>query len=304
MARTDQTPLISTEMVRRLVKQQFPQWGDMPIVAVVPGGWDNRTFRLGNDMLVRMPSAAAYAPQAEKEHQWLPRLAPFLPLPIPTPLALGAPSRDYPWQWSILSWIEGQAASLDLIHNLVSFARALAQFLTAFQRAPAAGGPVPGQSNFYRGGAIQIYEAETVEAINAISGQIDASAALSIWHKAIASSWQREPVWLHGDLALSNLIVRDGCLAGVIDFGNMAIGDPACDLTIAWTAFDEASRENFRATLQLDENTWARAKGWALWKAAITVADPNTNQHLASTAWRTINEIISDQRLNASGSVK
>lgn len=267
---------IDAELVERLIAAQFPQWVDLPIMPVRPGGWDNRTFRLGADMSVRLPSAAAYAAQVNKEQRWLPRLAPFLPLPIPVPLAMGRPAEGYPWPWSVYRWLDGKPAAVGRITDLRQCATALAEFLVALQRIDPSGGPPPGSHNFFRGGPLTVYDGETRRAIAALAGTIDAAAATAVWEAALAATWRGAPVWVHGDVAAGNLLVEGGRLSAVIDFGCSAVGDPACDLAIAWTLFAGGSREAFRAALPLDAATWARGRGWTLWKALITLADPRT----------------------------
>ena len=228
---------INVSLVSRLVAAQFPQWADLPVTPAVPQGWDNRTFRLGAHMTVRLPSAAAYALQVEKEHRWLPKLAPHLPLSIPVPLAKGAPADGYPWQWSVYRWLEGETATAERIADLRQFATALARFLTALQRIDPAGGPPPGRHNFFRGGPLTVYDAETRQALAALEGRIDTIAANAVWEAALAASGHGSPVWFHGDVAAGNLLVRDGRLGAVIDFGTSGVGDPSCDLAIAWTLF-------------------------------------------------------------------
>lgn len=134
MVGVDSKVNIYTDLVRRLVDTQFPQWRHLPVSPVEFGGWDNRTFHLGDEMTVRLPSAAHYSLQVEKEHRWLPRLAPLLPLPIPVPLAMGVPAEDYPWHWSVYSWIEGETAKRERIADLSQFAADLAGFLVALKR--------------------------------------------------------------------------------------------------------------------------------------------------------------------------
>ena len=262
---------ITVALVRRLIAEQFPQWVDLPIRPVAFAGWDNCTFHLGANMSVRLPSAQGYVAQVEKEHRWLPRLAPLLPLPIPVPIARGVPGADYPWPWSIYRWLDGKPATIAPIADLPAFATALAQFLTALERIDATGGPAAGPHNFYRGGPLTVYDAETRQAIAALDGQIDAAAAPAVWETALQATWHGPPVWVHGDVASGNLLVAAGRLSAVIDFGSSGVGDPACDLTIAWTFFSGESREAFRAGMPLDNATWARARGWALWKALITL---------------------------------
>ena len=286
---------IDAPLVRRLVAAQFPQWAALPIRPVEFDGWDNRTFHLGNDMSVRLPSAQGYAAQAPKEHRWLPLLAPLLPLPIPTPLAMGVPGEGYPWHWSIYRWLDGEIATRARIADPIEFATALAGFLTALQRIDPTGGPPPGPHNFWRGGPLTTYDAETRQTIAALDGAIDAAAAMAVWEAGLSAPWRQAPVWLHGDMAAGNLLVRDGRLSAVIDFGCCAVGDPACDLTIAWTFLSGDAREAFRAGVPVDGATWARGRGWALWKALITLAGQlQVNSIAAEESRRVIDTVLAD----------
>ena len=287
------TPPVS--IVAELIATQFPQWADLPVRPVDPGGWDNRTYRLGDEMSVRFPSAEAYVPQVEKEHRWLPVLLPRLPLPIPTPVALGAPGGGYPWRWSVYGWIEGETTTRERVTDLRAFAADLGAFLTAVHRIDSTGGPPPGPHNFHRGGSLRTYDAETHEAIRNLEAEIDAVAVARVWEAALASTWEGPPVWVHGDVAPSNLLVRDGALCAVIDFGSMGVGDPACDLAIAWAFFSGESRAAFRDALPLDAGTWNRARGWALWKALIMLAGcPGPAADGPESARRTIQAILDD----------
>jgi len=285
--------MINDILVRRLVASQFPQWKDLPIRPLLPGGWDNRTFHLGEQMLVRMPSAAHYAGQVEKEHRWLPKLAPLLPLRIPEPLALGEPAEGYPWKWSIYRWLEGETASSPALADLKDFAIHLAQFLTALHRIDPTDGPPPGPHNFYRGGSLMTYDAETRRAITILKDRIDFRAATEVWERALETSWSKTPVWIHGDISAGNLLVQEGRLSAVIDFGQLGIGDPACDLSIAWTLFHDESRELFRSMLQLDDATWDRGRAWTLWKSLVVAAGfTNPNNAESAQCWRIIADII------------
>jgi aminoglycoside phosphotransferase (APT) family kinase protein len=263
---------IDIPLVRRLIAAQFPQWDGLPVRPVQPGGWDNRTFRLGDRMSVRMPSRPCYALQVEKEQRWLPRLAPLLPLPIPTPLAMGEPGEGYPWNWSVYGWLDGEVASPGKIGDPSAFAEALAEFLLALQRIDPTGGLAPGEHNFFRGGPLATYDEETRQALRVLSGTIDTDAAAAIWEDGLSAEWRGAPVWFHGDVARGNLLVEGGRLRAVIDFGTSGVGDPACDLAVAWTLLEGEGRRTFRAGLQVDEGTWARGRCWALWKALIMVA--------------------------------
>ena len=267
---------IDASLVTHLVSAQFPQWAGLPVRRVELDGWDNRTFRLGTDKLVRLPSAGAYAAQVAKEHRWLPVLAPRLPLPIPVPLAVGAPGDGYPWSWSVYRWLEGEAAETTDVDDWREFAETLAGFLLALHRLDTTDGPAPGEHNFFRGGSLAVYDRETRHAIDVLGDRVDAATVTAVWEAALASRWHRPPVWVHGDVSAGNLLVRRGRLSAVIDFGSSAVGDPACDLVIAWTLLRGAGREAFRRTVALDEETWDRARGWALWKSLITLAHPGT----------------------------
>ncbi|MBB2971050.1 aminoglycoside phosphotransferase family protein [Mesorhizobium sp. RMAD-H1] len=292
----EEAPIISidTSLVRQLITTQFPEWANLPIDPVEPSGWDNRTFRLGDRMSVRLPSAAAYAAQVEKEHRWLPELSGYLPLPIPTPLAKGAPTETYPWHWSVYRWIEGRPADPETIPDLNQFALSLARFLRALYQIDAAGGPPPGEHNFHRGDPLAVYDSDTRAALATLGNRIDAAAAEDVWSTALNSQWQGTPVWVHGDIAQGNLLVENGKLSAVIDFGSSAVGDPACDLVIAWMLFSGESRHTFRSALSLDDETWCRARGWALWKALITAAGHDSNQREAEKSWRVIEEVLAD----------
>lgn len=264
---------IDAGLVRRLVKAQFPEWGELAVSPVKVDGWDNRTYRLGDSMTVRLPTAAAYAPAVDKENEWLPRLAPQLPFAVPEVLGKGVPGEGYAFNWSVRRWLEGVTARVDVIDDLPGFATSVAEFIRALQRCDATGGPVAAAHSFYRGAPPVHYDEETRRALAALEGRVDTVGAAAVWEAALASSWDGPPVWFHGDIAHGNLLVVDGKLSAVIDFGTSGVGDPACDLVIAWTMFAGDSREAFRSTVDQDAGTWARARGWALWKALIVLAD-------------------------------
>lgn len=283
---------ITSQLVSALLAAQFPQWARLPLIPVEPGGWDNRTFRLGDAMAVRLPSAECYAEQVEKEQRWLPWLAPQLPLAVPSPLAVGEPGAEYPWHWSIYRWIDGETVATSSNVDLAVLASDLARFLVELQSLDATQGPVPGAHNFQRGGSLSIYDQQTRRAIAALGREIDAARATEIWDEALATSWDRAPVWIHGDVAAGNLLLQDAKLHAVIDFGCCAVGDPACDLVAAWTIFDADSADDFRKRLQLDDATWQRARGWALWKALITLVDELAADATAADRTRALIERI------------
>jgi aminoglycoside phosphotransferase (APT) family kinase protein len=283
-------PVVDEHLARRLVDAQFPRWADLPLRPVTAQGWDNRTFRLGDALIVRLPSAARYAAQVEKEQRWLPVLAPQLSLPVPTPVAQGVPGLGYPYPWSVLRWIAGEPAASARIGDRTGFATDLATFLVALRRADPAGGPAPGPHNFHRGGALTVYAEETLRAVDTLGTAIPHDAVLAVWADALATRWDRDPVWVHGDVAAGNLLVRDGRLAAVIDFGSSGVGDPACDVVIAWTLLHGRSRAAFVIALGLDAATRARGRGWALWKALITLVDAPDDPEPR----RVLDEILAD----------
>jgi aminoglycoside phosphotransferase (APT) family kinase protein len=264
---------ITAKLVRELVVDQFPQWADLPVVPVEHNGWDNSTFRLGDQLSVRLPSGDGYVAQVEKEQRWLPDLAAHLPLPIPRPVGLGVACPLFPRPWSVYEWLPGEHATGGRIVDQHRLATHLAAFLSAFYAIDASGGPLAGPHSHFRGGALSTYDAHMKMTIGQLGDRIDTKRCIGIWDAAMGSSWERQPVWVHGDLSGSNLLVVDGRLSAVIDFGCSAVGDPACDLVFAWTFLNDDAAVTFRAALNLDDDTWARAKGWALWKALITHLD-------------------------------
>jgi aminoglycoside phosphotransferase (APT) family kinase protein len=295
-------PAIDEHLARRLVDAQFPRWADLPITRVELDGWDNRTFRLGPGMTVRLPSGEWYALQVEKEQRWLPRLAPALPLPIPAPVAKGVPGEGYPYPWSVYRWLDGEPATEGAIGDLTAFATTLAGFLVALRRVDASEGPGPGPHNFYRGGRLTTYADETLRSIDALGDEIPADAVMRVWDDAMATGWERDPVWFHGDVATGNLLLRDGRLAAVIDFGTSGVGDPACDVVIAWTLLSGPSRDAFRTTLGVDAGTWSRARGWALWKALITlVGQLDDDLEAAAVTRRVIDRVLADHARATTG---
>jgi len=288
---------ITQPLVSELIATQFPQWAHLPIKPVARSGWDNKTFHLGTDLSIRLPSAQAYIEQVAKEQTWLPKLAPHLPLPIPTPIAMGTPSQTYPYHWSIYKWLEGENPTHQNISNPAQFATELAQFLNQLQQIDATQGPPPGTHNFYRGGPLTIYDTETRNALRALHGQIDVHTATDVWETALNAIYQGTPVWLHGDVSAGNLLVQNGQLSAVIDFGCSAVGDPACDLTIAYTFLSGKSREAFRNPLHANEAMWARARGWALWKALITLAQHTNGPTIDPTETQNIiHDVLADHK--------
>lgn len=286
---------VPAELVSRLVATQFPQWSGLPVTPVANGGWDNWTFHLGSELSVRMPSGAEYALAVEKEHRWLPALAPRLPLPVPIPVAKGEPGEGYPLPWSIYSWLDGEPASADRIARPVPFAVDLAGFLSALRRVDPADGPRPGKHNWYRGGTLRTYGGVVRKALTQLVGHVDVDLVAEIWRDALDAPWDGTEMWFHGDIAQGNLLLADGQLAAVIDFGTCGVGDPACDLAIAWTLLTVEGRHAFRETLAVDQADWSRGRGWALWKTLATCANtPDDVDEEANTARRVLDGIITE----------
>ena len=229
----------------------------------------NISFRLGDEFIVRLPQSPRDARRLETEFTWLPRLSKQLSLPIAQPLELGQATERYPWPWAVYRWIDGAVALPQNIANLPRFAEQLASFLKELQSIDPDGAPQAGAESHYRGGPLARYDGEAREAISRLQGRMDASVATALWDQALTSKWAGDPVWFHGDVSAENLLVRDGSLCGVIDFGNFGIGDPACDLAMGWNIFDDQSRQAFRSVLPVDEGTWNRGRAWVLWKAMI-----------------------------------
>ncbi|SCG62268.1 Predicted kinase, aminoglycoside phosphotransferase (APT) family [Micromonospora halophytica] len=288
---------VSAEQAGRLVAEQFPQWAALPVTAVENAGWDNWTFHLGDDMLLRLPSAEEYALAVEKEHRWLPELAPSLPLPIPVPLAKGGPGAGYPFAWSVYRWIDGTPATFESVVDPIRFAEDLADFVAALQSIDASEGPQPGKHNWFRGATLWTYEAQAHSALDELRGHIDDALAREIWTQALEAQWDGVDVWFHGDLAPGNLLLTDGQLSAVIDFGTCGVGDPGCDLAIAWTLLSAAGRDAFRKRLAVDDATWSRGRGWALWKTLVSCANSlDEDDAEAVNARRVLAEILTEQR--------
>jgi aminoglycoside phosphotransferase (APT) family kinase protein len=298
---------IDADLVRRLVAAQFPDWADRLVTPVEVDGWDNRTYRLGADLTVRLPTAAGYVPAVSKECTWLPRLAPALPVAVPTIVGVGALGEGYPYPWSIRRWLPGERADHAVLADEAAFAAEVAGFLRALHRCDTTGGPVAGEHSWHRGASPAAYDAQTRRCLQDLAGRIDTAAAAEVWDAALAARWSSAPVWFHGFVAAGNLLVVDGRLSAVIDFGTAGVGDPACDLVIAWTLFSGESRRAFRTAMALDAGTWARARGWVLWKsllgltAWIDTGRIDTDPALAAVDRRIVEDVIAEHRASASG---
>ncbi len=193
---SDQNILIDRDLVHKLLVTQFPNWKDLPIKQILPGGWDNRCFRLGDEMVIRLPSAQRYADKVAKEQEWLPKLVPHLNLKIPAPLAMGKPSDQYPLSWSIYRWIPGETVNDAKNVDKNGLAKSLADFLLELHAIDTTGAPLSGQHNFYRGGDLSVYDRDTKKAIESLKEKIDVEKACDIWSRALATKWQHAPMWV------------------------------------------------------------------------------------------------------------
>jgi aminoglycoside phosphotransferase (APT) family kinase protein len=284
---------IDADLVSHLVADQHPRWARLPVRPVSHEGWDNRTFRLGDELAVRLPSAEDYVAGVEKEERVLRGLVGRLPVAVPESVAVGRPGQGYPFPWSVRRWLDGE--TVDRVPGLerLQLARDLGATLRALRDLPADGGPLAGQHSFYRGAHPSAYGDQVQAALGEVDASIDVDRAWSVWSRATTSVWRGAPVWFHGDVAVGNLLVRDGALSAIIDFGTCGVGDPACDLVMAWTFFRDGERAVFRDAVGLDDDTWDRARGWALWKALISVVDrpPEEVDPVQSAA---LAEVLSD----------
>lgn len=282
---------IDIPLVRRLVAVQFPQWASLAVEPVDSPGWDNTIFRLGSDLAVRLPRRRIGAEQVRKVHQWLPVLAPHLPLAVPVPLGHGAPGEGYPWYWTVCPWLKGELAALARVADMGSAAISLARFIAALQAIDSTGGPI----HEFRGVSLAARDHSTRAAAAVLQDGLDVGPALGAWEAALAApAWTGEPVWMHGDLHPANLLVDGLQLGSVIDFGLLGVGDPACDLMVAWTYISADSRDDFRRALAVDDATWSRGRGWALDFGLRAAAYSADNPVIGDIGRRTVAEVLAD----------
>jgi aminoglycoside phosphotransferase (APT) family kinase protein len=277
-------------LVRRLLAAQFPEWAGLSIERVCSSGTDNALYRLGDDLVVRLPRIHWAVGGVDKDLLWLPKLAPLLPVAVPVPLATGEPAEGYPWTWGVYPWLAGENPTIERIPN--SFTYEVADFVNALRRIELPGEPIAGRGRPLAEGQDEMARAALVE----LKGMIDVDAATAAWNEALqAPPWSGRPVWVHGDLLGGNLLLEGGHLTGVIDWGGAGIGDPACDLIVAWGLLPRDLRLAFRAELGVDDATWARGRGWALSVGLIALPYyKDTNPTLAGTARHLIREVLAD----------
>jgi len=279
---------IDAALVRRLLAEQFPEWAGLPLRRVQPDGTVNAIFRLGDDLALRLPRRAGSTTPGGKEFDWLPRLAPLLPLEIPVPVAQGRPSRDYPWFWDVHTWVDGEIAPVEAI-DAVAAARDLAGFIAALRQMDPTDAP--------RGRGIPLAERD-VEMRHWFDAFTGDPAVHDEWARALAAPpWDGPPVWHHGDLDARNWLVRGGRIRAVIDWGSSGVGDPACDVMVAWKLHSREARDAFRAALPTDDATWERARGWAVSQAVAALAyyTPENNPSLYHEAQRWLDLVLSER---------
>ncbi|HEY2080378.1 MAG TPA: aminoglycoside phosphotransferase family protein [Streptosporangiaceae bacterium] len=282
---------VDVSLVRRLVAAQFPQWASLPVEPVESPGWDNTIFRLGAGLTVRLPRRRVSAEHVSNEHQWLPVLAPQLPLPVPVPLGRGIPGEGYPWPWTVCRWLTGELAALTPVADMGRAATSLGRFVGALQAI----GPAGGRVHEFRGLSLAAHADNTEAAAAVVQDSVDVRSVLEVWAAAVAAPvWTGQPVWMHGDLHPANLLVERSELSGVLDFGLLGIGDPACDLAVAWTYLSADARKVFRSVLAVDDATWSRGRGWALQFGLRAAAYSADNPVLDDIGRYTLAQILAD----------
>lgn len=281
-------------LMRRLLAGQFPQWADLAIEPVVSYGTDHDIYRLGDHLAARLPRIGWAITQAAKEANWLPKLAPHLPLAVPVQLAMGYPADDYPFEWSVYEWLPGENAN-GTIDDLDRAAFDLAGFVKALRKVDTT--DAHPRSPHARGAPLAELDDHVRESIAQLGDRVDGDATLSSWEESLdASEWDGAEVWVHGDLLPGNLLVVDGRLSAVIDFGCLNVGDPACDLQPAWNVFAGDSRTRYRAELQVDDASWVRGRGWALYQAVMALPYYwDTNPGMIRQASHALTQVLADR---------
>ncbi|MQC18557.1 MAG: aminoglycoside phosphotransferase family protein [Chloroflexi bacterium] len=291
----DQLP-VDDGLVARLLAAQFPAWSQLPLRRFDSAGTVNAIYRLGDDLQVRLPLRPDSDATFDKEARWLPWLAPQLPLAVPEQVVVGEPTGEYHSQWGVYRWLHGEAVSTAPVDDHVTLAADLAWFILALQSLDPAGGPEAGPGTYRRGAPLALRDAAVRRGIEALRDTFDASAMTGVWDAALAAGeWDGPPTWFHGDLMPGNLLVQDGRVTAVIDFGSCGVGDPACDMIPAWVFLPPDARDCFRALVGANEATWLRGTGWAL--AIGLAALPyyrESNPRFAETARRTIETVLAD----------
>ncbi|WP_257148036.1 aminoglycoside phosphotransferase family protein [Bacillus thuringiensis] len=268
---------IEERLVRRLLVDQFPRWAELPLRKVEPVGTVNAVFRLGDEYSIRLARREGPTTPGGREFLWLPKIAPLVPLEIPVPIAQGRPNNEYPWFWEIHSWLKGETVPIEALDEMQA-ARDLAEFVLALQQVDPTGGPLG------RGIPLAQRDKDFRYWLARFNGNPAVSA---VWESALsAPPWNGPPVWHHGDLDVRNWLVRDKRISGVIDWGTMGIGDPACDVMVAWKLHSPEARDVFLDATLTDDATLARARGWVVSQAVAILAyyTPQNNPTLYNEA--------------------
>jgi aminoglycoside phosphotransferase (APT) family kinase protein len=262
---------IDCALVERLLAAQFPRWAGLPVRVVERSGTDNVTFRVGDALAVRLPRTHQHQGQIENDLVWMPRLAPYVSLPIPEPLELGQPGEDYPFTWGVYRWLPGAPFDPASVDRTLA-ARDLAGFVRSLRAVDTTGAPVPDDDPFSRGTPLAPRDGMFREALDQLKEHFDTGRVAAAWEESLAAdTWDGPPRWIHGDLMSGNLLVADGKLSAVIDFATARAADPAGDVLPAWWLFEGESRQAYREALDVDDTTWLRARGWALSLVIIAI---------------------------------
>ncbi|MFD8500885.1 aminoglycoside phosphotransferase family protein [Amycolatopsis sp. NPDC059657] len=287
---------IDDALVRRLIAGQFPRWAGLAVERFPSGGTVNAMYRLGESLAVRLPLVRGGAADVALEQEWLPRLAPHLPTAVPQVVGAGKPGEGYPWPWSVYRWLEGQNPEVGALSEPALLAEDLAGFVVAMRSIL-----LPEAPQAHRGGPLASLDVATRTAIEKLRGLpeegVDCDAAAAVWEQALRTPvWGGPPVWLHADLMPGNLLVADGRLTAVIDFGCTGAGDPACDLFPAWNLLPADAREVFRQALDVDDATWTRGRGRTLSQALIALPYyRDTNPAMAHNARHVIRTVLRER---------
>ena len=278
------------ELVRRLLATQHPQWADLPIERVQSAGTDNAMYRLGDELAVRMPRIHWAIDTIAKERRWLPVLAPHLPLAVPLPVAPGDPDDDFPYPWSVVQWVPGDTATLELLDDPVQVARDLAAFVLALRAVDPSNGP-----QHRRGRPVRLQDDSVRASVAGLRGEVDGDAILEAWQRVLETpDYEGPPVWSHGDLSYLNLLARDRQLCGVIDWGTCGVGDPAIDTIVAWSLLPADARDVYREALGVDDTIWERGKGWVLTGVVGVPYYRDTNPILVADKITSIEAVLAD----------
>jgi aminoglycoside phosphotransferase (APT) family kinase protein len=288
---------VSADLVRRLLADQHPDLARLP-VEFLANGWDNELYRVGDELVARLPRRALGAQIITNEQRWLPGLAPRLPLPIPYPERTGVPGCGYPYSWSVVPYLPGVPAAQASSFDPAAAAAAVGGFLGALH-VPA---PPDAPANPFRGVPLAARAGTFAANLALIDGQVDRDAVLHVWDAALAAPrYDGPPVWLHGDLHPANILVNDGQVSGVIDFGDITAGDPASNLSVAWMLLPLDWHARFWSAYQaaggrVDDALWVRARGWALNLAIVFLAHSEDHPVLREVGHSTLRTLLEDQR--------